>query len=240
MFKICEYAVGRFLQNLVRQAEFADESSLHDYDDIILNVCFVFHSIYNEKYDENLGGLLKNETSLITAKMYPYCSERNQKIIKEYLIELFREKSLNMHELYYEMVINDIIEPAEDYESQILAEIDKIKEDSRGCSPNLYKIILNEMCNLYINNKVKNADKFKAVITNSADFRLVFLGDIEKFDYSKFDIEWLKQFQGGLLKEIAQNEIARVNISRKFAERMECGEISSQLLKLYFKYFIGQ
>lgn len=238
VFKICDYAVGRFLQNLVRQTEFADGSSFHDYGDIISNVCFVFHSMYDEKYDENLGGLLKNETSLIIAKMYPYCSERNKKIIKEYLIELFREKSLNMHELYYEMVINDIIEPAEDYESQIFAKIDKIKEDSRGYSPNPYEAILNDMCNLYINNKVKYVDRFKDAVMNSDDFRLVFLGDIENFDYSKFDIEWLKQFRGGLIKEIARNEVARVNISRKFAERMECGEISRQLLKLYFKYFI--
>lgn len=238
VFKICDYAVGRFLQNLVKLAEFADESSLHDYGDIISNVCFVFYSMYNEKYDENLSGLLKNETSLVIAKMYPYCSERNQRIIKEYLIEQFKENSLNMHELYYEMVINDIIEPAEDYESLIFAKIDKIKEDSRGYSPNPYEAILNEMCNLYINNKVKYVDRFKDAVMNSDDFRLVFLGDIENFDYSKFDIEWLKQFRGGLLKEIAQNEVARVNISRKFAERMECGEIGSQLLKLYFKYFI--
>ena len=101
-----------------------------------------------------------------------------------------------------------------------------------------FKAILNDMCNLYINNKVKYVDRFKDAVMNSDDFRLVFLGDIENFDYSKFDIEWLKQFRGGLIKEIARNEVARVNISRKFAERMECGEISRQLLKLYFKYFI--
>ncbi|MDE7274845.1 MAG: hypothetical protein K2N95_17685 [Lachnospiraceae bacterium] len=75
VFKICDYAVGRFLQNLVSQAESADKSSSYDYGDIISNVCYVFHCIYDEKYDESINGLLRKEKSLIITKMYPYCSE---------------------------------------------------------------------------------------------------------------------------------------------------------------------
>lgn len=237
-FQLSDYALGRFLKNLVRQAEAVNERDSHGYGEFIKNVFYVFHCMYDEKYDEDLSRLLKKETSTIIAKIYSYCSEQNKTTIKEYLAGLFKEKSLDMHELYFEMVMHNIIEPDEEYEKLFFAQIGTIKEQSRGCIPNTYQIMLNEMYNLYINDKVKHIDKLKEVIMNSDDPSLKFLGDMDNFDYGKFDIEWLNLFRGGLLTEIAQNETAKTNISKKFAEKIECGEVSTQLLKLYFKYFV--
>lgn len=93
------------------------------------------------------------------------------------------------------------------------------------------------MCNLYLNDKIIDVEKLKEIIKDSEQDNLIFLSDIENFDYSKFDIEWLTFFHGGLLTDISQNETAKANITKKFCEKIEFGNISKQLLKLYFKYF---
>lgn len=86
------------------------------------------------------------------------------------------------------------------------------------------------MCNLYLNDKIIDVGTLKEVIKNSEQDNLIFLSDIENFDYSKFNIEWLTSFHDGLLIDISHNETAKTNIIKKFGEKMESGEISNQLL----------
>lgn len=141
------------------------------------------------------------------------------------------------YELYYEIVTNDIIKPDLEYEQKIFADINNIKKICSNRIPNEYENVLTTMCNLYLNDKIIDVGTLKEIIKNSEQDNLIFLSDIENFDYSKFNIEWLTSFHDGLLIDISQNETAKANIIKKFCEKMESGEISNQLLKLYFKYF---
>lgn len=134
-------------------------------------------------------------------------------------------------------MFNDIVKPNPEYEQKIFVDINNIKKKYSNHIPNEYENLLTTMCNLYLNDKIIDVEKLKEIIKDSEQDNLIFLSDIENFDYSKFDIEWLTFFHGGLLTDISQNETAKANITKKFCEKIEFGNISKQLLKLYFKYF---
>ena len=119
----------------------------------------------------------------------------------------------------------------------IFDRLNDIKNASRNCYPNDYQNILATMYNLYMSNKLIQADRFKIVVKESDDIELVFLSDMDNFDYGKFNLEWLKMYSAGLLDEISKNNTARYEISKIYADKVEHGEIDARLLQLYFKHF---
>lgn len=236
-FNIYDYALGRFLVNLLNQTESADYNRVRRNSEIIQIVAYMIYDVYGEPVYLDLRNFLKGEKSLIAAKIYPYCSKKNQEMIVKYFENILENLTWESYELYYEIVTNDIIKPNLEYEQKIFTDIDNIKEIYRNRIPNEYENVLTTMCNLYLNEKIIDVGTLKEIIKNSEQDNLIFLSDIENFDYSKFNIEWLTSFHDGLLMDISQNETAKTNIIRKFCEKIESGEISNQLLKLYFKYF---
>lgn len=82
-------------------------------------------------------------------------------------------------------------------------------------------------------------DGYKEIIKESDEAELFILSDMDNFDYNNFNLEWLTMCTGGLLQKMAHNEKVRNNISRIYAEKIENGEISVQLLRIYFKYFVN-
>lgn len=133
--------------------------------------------------------------------------------------------------------MNNIIEPNENYEQLIFDRLNDIKDASHKRYPNDYQNILATMYNLYMSNKLIQADRFKIAVQESDDIELVFLSDMDNFDYGKFNLEWLKMYSVGLLDEICKNNTARHEISKIYADKVEHGEIDTQLLRLYFKHF---
>ena len=95
------------------------------------------------------------------------------------------------------------------------------------------------MCNLYMNGKLIQTNRFKEIIKESDEDELVFLSDMDNFDYNNFNLEWLTMCAEALLKQIAQNKKARHNISRIYAQKVERGEISHKLMSIYFKHFVN-
>lgn len=239
-FKIEDYAIGRFLKVLVEKSEKENEDlSVHAYRRLMQECFYIFNDYYKESYDKELNGLICDSKSLIIASIYPYCGEQNKKRIKEFFENWKGSITDNSCEIYFEAVMNNIMEPNNNFETLIFDNIDIIEKRNRGVSPNEYKNILATFCNLLINNKIIDVERFKQIIRKSNDEELKFLCDEEGFDYDNFDLEWLNLFRGGLLKEIAQNKVANTNISKIFAEKMENDSVSNKLLKLYFKYFVN-
>lgn len=236
-FYIYDYALGRFLGNLLNQAESVDHISVLSYSEIIQIVANMIYDFYGEPVHLDICDFLKDGKSLIAAKIYQYCSKENQKMIVKYFENNLNNLTWESYNLYYEIVINDILNPNSGYEQKIFTNINNIKERYSNCTPNEYENLLTTMCNLYLNDKIIEVKKLKEIIKDSEQDNLIFLSDVENFDYRKFDLEWLTSFHGGLLIEISQNGTARANITKKFCEKIEFGDISSQLLKLYFKYF---
>lgn len=236
-FRIYDYALGRFLENLLNQAKSVDNTSVYNYSEIIRFVAYMIYDFYRETVHLDIQDFLKDEKSLIAAKIYQYCSKKNQETIVKYFENNLKNLTWESYELYYEIVFNDILKPNPEYEQKVFADINNIKKRFSKKIPNEYENVLTTMCNLYLNDKIIDIEKLKEIIKDSEQDNLIFLSDIENFDYSKFDIEWLTSFHSGLLMDISQNETAKAKITKKFCEKIEVGDVSSQLLKLYFKYF---
>ena len=215
-FHIYDYALGRFLENLLNQAEVADHTSLCGYSEIIQTVTNMIYDFYGEPVHLDIHNFLKDEKSLIAAKIYQYCSNKNKETIVKYFENNLKNLDWESYELYYEIVFNDIVKPNPEYEQKIFVDINNIKKKYSNHIPNEYENLLTTMCNLYLNDKIIDVEKLKEIIKDSEQDNLIFLSDIENFDYSKFDIEWLTFFHGGLLTDISQNETAKANITKKF------------------------
>lgn len=239
VFKIEDYALGRFFKNLIKKANHTGGAENLSYSEIIQEVSNIYYNIYQEYYDENINELVCDTNNLIIAKIYPNCSENNKKIIKKHFEKWMGNISWKSFEMYYYIVMNNIIEPNENYEQLIFDSLNDIRDVSRNCYPNDYQNILATMYNLYINSKLIQTDKFKIIVKESDDVELVFLSDMDNFDYSKFNLEWLKTYSAGLLDDICKNNTARYKISKIYADKVEHGEIDDRLLRLYFKHFVN-
>ena len=87
--------------------------------------------------------------------------------------------------VYYEACLNNIIQPREDYESQLLIDINtKIVQKDENCIN-----FLNAIANLINNEKIIQREEFKRFLGKSAFFDFCF--DIEEFDYNNFDLKFL-------------------------------------------------
>lgn len=237
IFKIEDYALGRFFKNLIKKANHTGGAENQSYSEIIQEVSNIYFNTYQEFYDENINELICDTNNLIIAKIYPNCSEKNKIIIKKHFEKWIGNVSWKSFEMYYYIVINNIIEPNENYEQLIFDRLNDIKDASRKCYPNDYQNILTTMYNLYMSSKLIQADKFRIIVKESDDIELVFLSDMDNFDYSKFNLEWLKMYSFGLLDEICKNNTARYEISKIYADKVEHGDIDARLLRLYFKHF---
>ncbi len=238
-FKIEDYALGRFLKSLLKKVSQTGGVENHSYGEILEIVSNFFNDTYQEYYNENIGELICDSNNLIIAKIYPNCGEKNKEMIRNHFENWIGRVSWKSFEMYYYIVMNNIIEPNADYEHLIFDQINDIEAKSRNCYPNDYNNILITMCNLYMNDKLIQTERFKEILKDSNEDELLFLSDMDNFDYNNFNLEWLTMYAGGLLKEIAQNKKARHSISRIYAEKMERGEISDKLLRIYFKHFVN-
>lgn len=125
--------------------------------------------------------------------------------------------------LYYEAVMNKVVESNSDYETRIIKYIDEVilkreTERKRGTytlsvygDPIEYHLGL--IANLLLNNLIINPqlfDKYKGNV-NKFDF----LYNIDEFDFDNFDIMWLKHFSNSLHQTVFKNKKAKKIIKEK-------------------------
>lgn len=243
IFNINNYALGRFLGNLIINAGREKDNTVN-YSKIINDVLFIFHKNYGEYYNADLNCLLSGKDDLTVAMIYPFCGENNRSIIKAHFAQWKKSVSLNSCNEYYYIVSNDIGDPEEEYEQSVFSYIhsekkkDKCNSDIVIYNNNICNDIMVSMYNLYMKNKIIQNEKFIMLVNEFGDEQLIFLSDMDAFDYDKFKLEWLNYYADELLEKIAKNKVAKCNISKKFAESMELNGVSNKLLKLYFKYFV--
>lgn len=66
---------------------------------------------------------------------------------------------------------------------------------------------------------------------------VLWLMDYENYDYSFFDVGWLKQCSPNFLKEISSKDFVRKNISERFVKAYNDGQADQRLLNIYLRYF---
>lgn len=149
--------------------------------------------------------MICDTNNLIIAKIYPNCSEKNRKIIKDHFEKWIGDISWKSFEMYYYIVMNSIIEPNEKYEQSIFDNLNAIKDKSRGCYPNDYQNILVTMYNLYMGSKLIQVERFKIVAKESDDIELVFLNDMDHFDYGEIDARLLRLYFKHFANTVEEN-----------------------------------
>ncbi len=231
-----EQLLGKLLSILANMGE---EEERH-YMGLIRDITNIFKQVYGTcKKDTIMPVLKEGEHTGILALVYPICDEEVKGEIRKQLEEYMKNAGEKAFFLYHDMIMNEIIMPSKEYEEKIWKALPEIRVKNMRIFPDRYAILLNDMVNLYLNNKILLEDKYREACGQSEDACIMFLGDMEGFDYSNFELEWLLSFSPGLRKTIAGNAAAASKIRNCFREYFMAGNEDKKLLKIYFEDFAG-
>ena len=147
-------------------------------------------------------------------------------------------------ELYFESVMEKIIEKNDLFEEKFLNEIDaskksKEEEEKKGIKsfPDWVEVLLEEVGILKLNSSIVDMNRFKKFLGIYDYFD--FMYDIENFNYSKFNVEWIKLFGTKFLEELSANAKLKKEITKQIREKLEKYEdVDNDLMKKYMKYFM--
>jgi len=89
---------------------------------------------------------------------------------------------------------------------------------------------------LWLNGKLLDKDGFSKYF-KSGDDKVRFLYDMDNFDYSKFNLSWLNNFNDNLKERISKNQTAYREIKALYRAACADEEYDNQILDDYFKYF---
>ena len=199
-------------------------------------------STYNNTKIRNK--LKQQHCDLTLVAIYPICNVRSQGAIQTYFNKVLFEKIRikNMEEyirLYSEVVLNEIISPNENVEQraiQLLKSQDKSANEVNQF-PNYIEDTISNLSNLYINNKVIDKVGIKQVINAYGTDEQSWVTEPRKFDYENFKIDWLKHYNKSFLKMMSTNSNVKLKIKNKFKEEYQKGDLTKNLLNIYFDYF---
>ena len=145
---------------------------------------------------------------------------------------------------YAELVLTDIIEQSKEIEEKALEFVKKHNEDRQN---NLEKGIRsfseddgveNCLVNLYLSGKIEDSDKLKDVISQGNDNFSKWLIDVDGYDYSNFDLLWLKHCYPSLLKKLAVNSTVREAVIGVYKEKYSSEYIDNKTNDIVVKYFM--
>lgn len=147
-------------------------------------------------------------------------------------------------ELYFESIIGKVIKKNDLFELKFLNEIDELKhqkeeEEKNGTKsfPDWFEVLLEEVGILKRANAIVDVNRFKKFLGTNDYFDFIY--DEENFDYSKFNIEWIKLFPLKFLEKLSANMKLKEVVTKQIKEKIAKAEnIDNDLLNKYMKYFI--
>lgn len=237
-FQRNDCALGRLLHTLVclLAAETEPMRIRNDYR-LLQKVSEAFYQAYQEKYTGDIGALLCAEKALAAVGIYPVCSEKNQERIRQFFAG-WKADGWEAYEVYGAAVMCGVREPDAAFERIVFENLDRIKKVGKDCVPHPYEEVLTLLYQLYLDKKLIHAKELKEELLHADNPAFRFLGSMDDFDYSKFELEWLCGFGEPILKKIAFHQTARTNITRRLVEENRRGEIDGSIVNLYFRYFV--
>ncbi len=150
--------------------------------------------------------------------------------------------------IYCEAVSAEIINNDEETEKKIyswilqqLADKEPNKKDSVSFLPSNeynYNGVVDNLINLYLKESIIDVETLKTIVYMTSDETLKWLIDLDEFDYSKFDCDWLLCCHPDLLGKIAKNKAARSNIIRIYKDKYKTMVSRSKINDIIIKYFI--
>ncbi|MCD5448235.1 hypothetical protein LOB72_05655 [Lactobacillus delbrueckii subsp. lactis] len=141
--------------------------------------------------------------------------------------------------MYLKMVQNNIIKMKKADNDKIISWLKKQQEDKKYVNDEEENVTL-AYCNLILINPqaVKDKEKIVEVIKKSSSEISKWVIDVDGFDYSSFNLNWLLGCSGGLLKVLARKPIVRKNVAQEVKKQFLNRTLDEPILKIYMKYFV--
>lgn len=146
--------------------------------------------------------------------------------------------------LYCKSVLSEIIKTNKEIEKRALnwVELNSHKEKESAVSffpspNNSYNVIVG-LVNLYLNNKIVDIKRLKVITNMYGDNMSNWLSNMDDFDYSFFECDWLTLCGKDLLYKIADDETARNNILKAYKKQYDNKKVSTTANDIIVKYFL--
>ncbi|MDR0220417.1 MAG: hypothetical protein LBI54_03305, partial [Lachnospiraceae bacterium] len=219
-----------------------NNDNMSDYDLSVIerlykNVCFIISRKEVLLRDCTVKITIANSQYLLLAHMYRISSSLMKARIKTE-IEAALINEFDIH-LYCESVLCDVIAPTPDFEEILLAQLVQIidteaKETLRYPDPKERALLY--CIDLYLNRKILNNEKFSLYFDKGNDM-IKFMSKMSDFDYSKFQLDWMKRFTDSMKKRISEDHIAKTAIGEIYRTTFLYDEYDYEMMWDYVKYF---
>lgn len=214
---------------------------VEEYFQIILHNAINLHNrIEHSNFSsEKLNSIMDLKYLEILASIYSLVDEKMQEKIKNVAKNQISEISADNFYHAYLLLYNRVIDIDDSLEKDILEYITNLKDDRKTTHPSKYDTALRCITNLCIGDLLKNREIFSNIIRQSGDDFLEFVIDPNNFDFKKFKLNWLKHVQSNFLNELRQNEkilqLIRHKITQKYQE--DYMDEDDMIMKIFFEYF---
>jgi len=199
----------------------------------LLHHCiYVYKESFGVFESYELDKIMDYKFRTILVDIYTYCDDNTQRKIKVVLKKWKINNNFEEVSVYEKMLTNNIISPINKIERWIIENIDTIKTKKSA-----YESVINSLTSLYLQEKIVNKEKIQQIVLQSNIKVYQWLVDMVQFDYSTFEISWLKNCTPPLLFDIAQHPVVWKNINEILVEAFKQEEKDEKILSIYFKYF---
>ena len=222
-----------------------DSDSGYDWSSLLKGLSY-FSYKGNKSYNDEfrISQLAKRPNIGLVIELYDKLGGNAQIVVKKVISQWHPQNSAWDYCKYCEAVFVDALEHNEQSENEIYDWIRNEMQNNQKAtgifldSNYNYSDVINALTNLYLNNKIINHNELKHLIYESSEELSKWLIDMNGYDYTKFDCNWLETCSELLLEQISQNPIAVKGILKAYKSQFETKAISSEVTRIINKHFI--
>lgn len=222
-----------------------DSDSGYDWSSLLKGLSY-FSYKGNKSYNDEfrISQLAKRPNIGLVIGLYDKLGGNAQIVVKKVISQWHPQNSAWDYCKYCEAVFVDALEHNEQSENEIYDWIRNEMQNNQKAtgifldSNYNYSDVINALTNLYLNNKIINHNELKHLIYESSEELSKWLIDMNGYDYTKFDCNWLETCSELLLEQISQNPIAVKGILKAYKSQFETKAISSEVTRIINKHFI--
>lgn len=181
-----------------------------------------------------IKGLMNKQLNTTLIDLYSVSSSNIKNRIKTFYKRAKFNSIPENFDLYCNLTENQIILPKEEIEKDIIAylkENDQSKEETKIVPNSLVRSLVN----LYLNDKVVDKKHIKETIDKYASEEDKWLIAPHNFNYKKFNINWLRNYNLPLLRKIS-SEVGE-KVKQQFIKNYQQGNLDKELMNIYFDFF---
>lgn len=241
-------ASSRIINNILDLMIHDSDNQAH-FINMLNNLLYICNQSGNAYCDsDRINKIAKTCKMSLCANIYANLGEEARKPIIALFESWIPDANANDYCLYCDVVLSKIQLPNVNIEKKIFSWIKtSVREQNNKKNPEIkvvsksrnYSGVIKEMVNLYLNGQIRDVEGLREVAIIADDAMSQWLLNIEKFDYNQFDCNWLNLCHSGLLRSIAQNDVARKNILTAYKKQYESKVVLSNVNEIIIEYFIS-